>query len=183
MIRQIAVIKFTKNNIQAQIPQLLSMRSTTHKKRNARWGVKIERYRPKKKILRVTCRYAGIDDLSITSYDICPGGYLFDVPYTKWLKHVSQEVDISTWEGTGIGMIGGPIKIDVAALLYDGILSSYSMFDLTIEEIEEEVRRFQRELEDTNYEYAPNVQEQIQEYIRKGKRKIKELKRANQKKK
>ena len=183
MIRQMAVIKRTKNDIRTQVPRLSIMKSAIHKKTDARLSIKTAMYRPKKNILQVTCRYTEIDVPSITRYDIYPGDNLFDVPYTKWLAHVNQEVDLSTWEGTGIGMIGGPTKIEIAAILYDGILSSYSMFDITVEEIEEEIRRFQKRLEDMNYEYDPDVRKDIREYIRKGRQKIKELRQVNQRRK
>ena len=117
--------------------------------------IRTTRFRPKNYTLSITCCYPEVHNSGATYY-IRPREELFDVPYVKWLHHVNQEIDLSTWEGTGIGMIGGPTKIEIAAILYDGILSSYSMFDITVEEIEEEIRRFQKRLEDMNYRHYRN---------------------------
>jgi hypothetical protein len=55
------------------------------------------------------------------------GDSLFDVPFTKWEQHVGQTIDLSTWKGTGEGMIDGPTKQEVACY-WGGTVRAYHTF-------------------------------------------------------
>ena len=139
--------------------------------------IRTNRFRPKNHTLCITCCYPEVSDSGLTMYYIRPGEEIFGVPYIKWLQHVNQEVDLSTWEGTGTSMIGGLKKIEIDIILYDGILTSYYLDIYDIKEIEEEVKRLQYFLKDEVYEINPDTRKDIRGYINEGKRAIARLKK------
>ena len=136
--------------------------------------IRTTRFRPKNYTLSITCCYPEVHNSGATYY-IRPREELFDVPYVKWLHHVNQEIDLSTWEGSGTSMMGGPTRIEVSFLLYDGILSHHHMNGYTIKEIEEAIGELQIYLNNEIYEVELYLQERIRSYINNGKRAIKHL--------
>lgn len=72
---------------------------------------------------------------------IQPGELYLGVPYSKWADHLDEVIDLTTWEGTGEGMIGGPTRTLVEVIL-DHPLSFVSFTS------EEEVLRAIGEVED-----------------------------------
>jgi hypothetical protein len=56
--------------------------------------------------LQVQCWYADRRP-ERTGHYVAPGKGLFDVPFSVWEQHIGKTVDLSKWEGSGEGMIGG----------------------------------------------------------------------------
>ncbi|MBS1257001.1 MAG: hypothetical protein MAG551_00036 [Candidatus Scalindua arabica] len=108
---------------------------------------------------------------------------LFDVPFEKWEQHTGQTIDLSTWEGTGEGMIGGPTKQQIEFYL-DGPLAFIAAFT-DEKEIRNGIKELRQWLKDENIDFSKNARNQIEEEIRYANYCIKEGRkfRNNQKKK
>ncbi len=92
------------------------------------------------------------------------GEEMFGVPFEKWEQHIGQNVDLSTWEGTGEGMIGGPTKRQVA--LYIGGPLEHVTPWTDIEEIQKGIAEILLWLEDEDCEYLPEARKLIAMEIR-----------------
>ncbi len=69
-------------------------------------------------------------------------------------------------------MIGGPDRMQVAAILYDGPLTQPFISMASTEEIEAEIARWEAELVGDRYEYLPEVRRDIRRWIRAGRKEI-----------
>jgi hypothetical protein len=87
------------------------------------------------------------------------------VPFDKWEQCVGEVVDLSTWEGTGEGMIGGPKRCQVAGYL-DGPLAFVTPA-MEEKEVLERIREILNWLADEDFEFLPEARTQIAADIRR----------------
>ena len=79
----------------------------------------------------------------------------------------STTIDLSTWAGSGEGMIGGPTRTQIADFLYCGVLErGFPPYDPT--KLRREIASFEEWLDDERYELAPDVRDRVESYIAKG---------------
>ena len=128
--------------------------------------------------LLVDFRYADAERGERSGHRLDPGESLEGVPFEQWATHVGQQVDLSTWHGTGEGMIGGPDRMRVAGILYDGPLTEPCLRAAFTEEIEAEIARWEAALVDDRYEYTPDVRRDIRRWIRDGRKELARRARA-----
>ncbi|WP_157640487.1 hypothetical protein [Lamprocystis purpurea] len=90
------------------------------------------------------------------------------VPFERWAQHIGETVDLSTWEGTGEGMVGGPDRCQIADYL-GGPLEFVSP-SMDKAEIKDRIRRTLSWLDDENYEYLPSARKSMAWQIRHARR-------------
>ncbi|MCI0491034.1 MAG: hypothetical protein L0229_30965 [Blastocatellia bacterium] len=91
---------------------------------------------------------------------------LFGVPFKVWRKYAGQTVDLSQWEGTGEGMIGGPTRTQVAHFLYCGPLAF--LYGFSEAKIQEEIESLERWLEDDRYEFSQEARSKVERLLSAG---------------
>ena len=92
---------------------------------------------------------------------------LFSIPFKVWKKYAGQTVDLSQWEGTGEGMIGGPARTQVADFLYCGPLAFLNRFS-EAETVQEEMESLERWLEDDRYEFSQGARRRAEKLLSQG---------------
>lgn len=102
----------------------------------------------------------------------------FDVPYAIWAQHIGRTIDLSTWAGSGEGMIGGPTRTQIADFLYCGVLErGFPPYDPT--KLRREIASFEEWLDDERYELAPDVRDRVESYVAKGRRWLEQVRQTS----
>ena len=102
----------------------------------------------------------------------------FGVPFQQWERSIGETIDLTKWQGTAYGMIGGPRKMNRDGVLYCGWLARIANlppqcvrdgYSAKMDQIiSKEVRELEEELNDERFEFSPQTRQRLEKYVAAG---------------